>query len=52
MYEVIIKNEPDIPETEKGDYCDGITITEITIKNPCHVHERTSVMLRYKSPEN
>lgn len=31
MYEVIIKNEPDIPETEKGDYCDGITIT---IKNP------------------
>lgn len=26
MYEVIIKNEADIPEAEKGDYCDGIKI--------------------------
>lgn len=26
VYEVIIKNEADIPETEKGDYSDGIKI--------------------------
>ena len=31
MYEVIIKNEDDIPETKKDDYSDGI---KITIKNP------------------
>ncbi|MDE5799061.1 MAG: hypothetical protein K2H73_08640 [Treponemataceae bacterium] len=45
VYEVIIKNEADIPETEKGDYSDGIkiAISHVLSEKTMFAHQKKEI---------